>query len=73
MGTNSNQVIAGAHAAVTAASMLQAEPDPSREMVMSIGLFFYAAVRSKLRKIGPKVIYLGNGATPLHMSAPSKA
>jgi hypothetical protein len=25
---------------------------------MSIGLFFYAAVRSKLRKIGPKVIYL---------------
>ena len=30
----------------------------TRDGVMSIGLFFYAAVRSKLRKIGPKVIYL---------------
>src|SRR5262249_25282729 len=29
-----------------------------REMVMSMSLFLRAAVRSKLRKIGPKVIHL---------------
>jgi hypothetical protein len=63
IGINSNQVIAGAHAAAQSYSRLSAPDKPyrkirSREMAMSISLFLHAAVRRKLRKIGSKVIHL---------------
>jgi hypothetical protein len=63
IGINSNQVIAGAHAAAQSYSRLSAPDKPyrkirSREMAMSISLFLHAAVRRKLRKIGSKIIHL---------------
>ena len=63
IGTNSNQVIAGAHAAAQSYCRFSARDKPyreirSREMAMSMSLFLHAAVRTKLRKIGPKVIHL---------------
>jgi hypothetical protein len=64
MGRNSNQVIADAHAAAHSysrfsASGKQCRNDPlTRDGLMSMSLFLRAAVRSKLRKIGPKVVHL---------------
>jgi hypothetical protein len=61
IGTNSNQVIAGAHVAAQSHSFCSGQAYRkirSCEMAMSISLFLHATVRRKLRKIGPKVIHL---------------